>query len=106
MQSGDTSGARSTPHVSREIGGEQKVGPLKKCAVRQLDSVVVCLFLTWDEFESAAWKAAVVLQGGGMFVVLLALLLGVASFWKQNLGRFNIVSIAGLMEGIAGEKAW
>lgn len=98
---GDRS-SQTTPVYSQELAKEQKIGPLKQCRLRVGDGVVACVFLTWESFDSAAWKSSVILQGIGTTIVFLALLLGSASFWKQNIGRFNIVSVAGLLEGVAG----
>ena len=94
----------ATPGTSQEsTAAEQKIGPLKSCRYRAVEDEVPCLFLTWESLESAAWKSSVILQGAGTIVVFFAVVLGVVSFWKQNLGRFNIISVAGLLEGVAGE---
>lgn len=98
----DANGLLKTPVASeKSTSPEQKIGPLKSCRYRAVEDEVACLFLTWESFETAAWKASVILQGLGTVVVFFAVLLGIVSFWKQNLGRFNIISIAGLVQGVA-----
>eukprot|EP00118_Oscarella_pearsei_P001519 m.7669 g.7669 ORF g.7669 m.7669 type:complete len:233 (+) comp19347_c0_seq2:152-850(+) len=98
-----TSSPSSSPLPVVQSGKGLEVGLVKHCFVqnrRNRDGGVACLFLTFDQLDSASWKASTILAGVGTALLVVATAMGVVSFWKRNAGRYNIVSVAGLLQGI------
>ncbi|XP_065833356.1 LHFPL tetraspan subfamily member 2 protein-like [Oscarella lobularis] len=86
------------------VGTGLEIGLVKRCLVTYLqnaDGGHSCRFLGFAQYDAAAWKASVVLFGVSAGLLAVATTLGIVTFWKQNVGRYNIVSIAGLIQGLS-----